>query len=233
MCGSGASGSYCSGVGHVWEGVRERVERLRSADGRRWGGSVFGANGHRFELLPPLSPAALAEVEAQFEVALPDDYRSFLAAVSAGGAGPDYGLFPLVRDSSGRWSWRGDGAELTDLTALNVEFQPGDVSEALAQLRRVEPSADDETAYQAWLDRYEEVLWRQQRTRGAICLCHEGCAYRDWLVVSGPYRGQIWDDERAGDVDLSPNRMADGTIRTFSAWYLTWLAKAELTIFGR
>lgn len=25
------------------------------------------------------------------------------------------------------------------------------------------------------------------------CLCREGCAYRDWLIVSGLLRGQVWD----------------------------------------
>jgi hypothetical protein len=214
-------------VDQIWEGVLERLERLRRAH-RRLRRKVFGADGHGFRLLPALTESEVAEAESQFGVTLPLDYRSFLSTVSAGGAGPYYGLFPLVRDSSGRWGWRGDGAELTDLVALPTDFQPGDVSEELARLQRGEPSADDDSAYGAWLSRYEEVLWNDQRTHGSICLCHEGCAYRDWLVVSGPCRGQIWDDDRAGDVDLAPSRSTDGAILGFSAWYLNWLTDAEL-----
>jgi hypothetical protein len=41
-------------------------------------------------------------------------------------------------------------------------------------------------------------------TAGAICLEHIGCAQRRWLVVSGPARGQMWDDPRADELDLRP-----------------------------
>ena len=217
----------------VWAGVQRRIERLRRASRwRRSSKEVFGANGHRFELLPPLSEADVAQAESQFEVGLPQEYRSFLRIVSAGGAGPYYGLFPLIKDRTGRWGWRGDGAELTEGSALNVSFQPGDVTDSLTQLEGQRPSFEDDPAYEAWLDEYEEVLWRPDRTRGAVCLCHEGCAYRDWLVVSGPHRGQIWDDERAGDIDLAPSLSTDNTILTFSSWYLSWLTRAELTLLG-
>jgi len=90
---------------------------------------------------------------------------------------------------------------------------------------------DDEDAYQDWLNRYENVLWDDQRTHGAVCLCHEGCAYRDWLIITGPRRGQMWDDERAGDVDLAASTANDGSTLTFGRWYLNWLNEAERTVF--
>jgi hypothetical protein len=175
----------------IWGGVRERLERLRDGYARGQAGGVFGADGHQFEILPPLRGADLAEAEAQFGVELPQDYRGFLTAVSAGGAGPYYGLFPLGRDAAGCWGWRGDGAELTDVTALGTNFDPGDLSATLAELEATRPPVDDD-AYLDWLHRYENVLWDDKRTHGAVCLSHEGCAYRDWLVTTGPYRGQMW-----------------------------------------
>jgi hypothetical protein len=214
-----------------WEGVRERLERLRDSYMRGQAGGVFGAGGHRFEILPPLSEADLAEAETQFGVRFPDDYGGFLTAVSAGGAGPYYGLFPLGRDAAGRWGWQGDGAGLTDITALGTNFGPSDISAALAQLNATQPAADDEDAYEDWLNRYEKVLWDGQRTQGAVCLCHEGCAYRDWLIITGPLRGQMWDDDRAGDVDLAPAIAGDGSALTFGRWYLDWLNEAEQTVF--
>jgi hypothetical protein len=69
-----------------------------------------------------------------------------------------------------------------------------------------------------------------QRTHGAVCLCHEGCAYRDWLIITGPLRGQMWDDDRAGDIDLAPGIAADGSALTFGCWYLNWLDEAEEAI---
>jgi hypothetical protein len=214
-----------------WEGIRERLGRLHNGYVHGQAGAVFGAGGHHFEVLPPLSDADLAEAEAHFGVRFPEDYRGFLTAVSAGGAGPYYGLFPFGRDAAGRWGWRGDGAQLTDVTALGTNFDPGDISATLAQLQATQQSADDEDAYQDWLNRYENVLWDDQRTHGAVCLCHEGCAYRDWLIITGPLRGQMWDDERAGDVDLAASTANDGSTLTFGRWYLNWLSEAERTVF--
>ncbi|MGW7096515.1 SMI1/KNR4 family protein [Streptomyces sp. NPDC054874] len=56
-----------------------------------------GSLGHRWVLEDPLSDEGLAELEAQAGVRLPDAYRTFLTCVSAGGAGPAYGLFPVRR----------------------------------------------------------------------------------------------------------------------------------------
>lgn len=53
----------------------------------RWPGWA----AHGGALLPPLTPEALAEVEADTG-RLPGDYRAFLTEVAAGGAGPGYGL---------------------------------------------------------------------------------------------------------------------------------------------
>jgi hypothetical protein len=222
-------GSTVLSVTVSWDGVRERLERLRDGYVRGPAGDVFGANGHRFEILPPLSELDLAAAEAQFGVQFPDDYRGFLTAVSAGGAGPYYGLFPLVRDGSGRWGWRGDGAELTDVTALGTSFDAGDMTAALADLEATQPPPGEEDAYEDWLSRYDNVLWDGQRTRGAVCLCHEGCAYRDWLIITGPFRGQMWDDDRAGDIDLAPAKTENGSALTFERWYADWLTAAELS----
>jgi hypothetical protein len=214
-----------------WDGVRERLHRLRQAFVAGHAAGVFGAPGHQFEIHPPLSPAELTDAEGQFGVRFPEEYRNFLTTVSAGGAGPYYGLFPLGRDSVGRWGWRGDGAELIDVTTLATSFDPGDLRGVMAQLVATQPAVDDTDAYEEWLDRYEAALWGDHRTRGAVCLCHEGCAYRDWLVITGPHRGQIWDDERAGDVDLAPHTDGDGRVLTFATWYLAWLNEAERTVF--
>ena len=95
---------------------------------------MFGAYGYHFEALPPPSDEMAAEAEAQFGVRLPEDDPGFSTAVSAGGAAPHDGLFALGRDAAGRWCWQGDGAELTDVTALGTNFDPGGMSGALARL---------------------------------------------------------------------------------------------------
>ncbi|WP_150252386.1 hypothetical protein [Nocardiopsis deserti] len=75
--------------------------------------------------------------------------------------------------------WHGDGAGLTVPERL---VQPLPATEAdpgsLAALRSQEPVEEDfrdieefDTAYGAWNERVEEILWAEDRTAGALCLC--------------------------------------------------------------
>lgn len=108
----------------AWPDISGRIAHL-AADARA--GAVFGAGGHGWRLHPPLTASELRDLEAQLGVELPGEYRSFLVEASAGGAGPAYGLFP-VRRKDGRWSWRGDGADLTDFATLHRPFPHAELS---------------------------------------------------------------------------------------------------------
>lgn len=213
----------------VWDGVAERLEALRAAYLEGRAEQVFGVAGHEFRCAPPLSPAELVQVEGQFGVRLPADYRNYLLRVASGGAGPGYGLFVLSRDAAGRWGWTGDGAELTALESLQVGFAPTEPTAELARLDAAEPSPSDDSAYGAWLDQRADLLWEPDRTRGAICLAHEGCGYRQWLAVSGPHRGLIWEDGRVADADLALIDLGTGAA-SFAAWFLAWLGRAEAAV---
>ena len=78
-----------------------------------------------------------------------------------------------------------------------------------------------DAAYEVWDERLEALLYGPAMTVGAICLVDEGCAYRDWLVVSGPARGTMWEDPRTIDMDLRPTGI------TFGDWYFQWLVATE------
>jgi len=197
--------------------IIEKLDALRTKDKKH---GVFGASGHGWKLTPKLTPAEIAAVEKQWRVKLPDDYRTFLLEIGAGGAGPAYGVFPLVRER-GAWRWKGDGGDLTrDLAtpfphtkAWNKTFEPR------------KPSKESEDDYGARRDQWnEDVYWHPKQTAGAICICHEGCALRDWLVVTGKQRGMMWSDDRADDRGLAPMK------KTFAEWYLAWLAKAARSV---
>ncbi|MFJ7416243.1 SMI1/KNR4 family protein [Streptomyces sp. NPDC098077] len=216
-----------------WVGVRRRVEAAGAGPS---GSKVFGALGHRWIVEDPLPQGELAELEAQMGVRLPEEYRSFLLHVGAGGAGPAYGLFP-VRRVQGRWRWEGDGADLADLSRLAEPFpdqgpDPKLLDDLLAQ-RPEEEDFDDiedfDDAIEAWDERWEVVMFAPERTAGAIVISHLGCAQREWLIISGSQRGTIWSDCRVDDVDLAPLLDDDGTPVTFARWYTDWLEKAERT----
>lgn len=65
------------------------------------------------------------------------------------------------------------------------------------------------------------------RTRGAIPICDEGCALREWLVVSGPEQGHVWLDHRADGRGLTPAWLPHHRRVTFGEWYLHWLDELE------
>ncbi|MFI9170858.1 SMI1/KNR4 family protein [Streptomyces lincolnensis] len=216
----------------TWNGVRERVETLARADKAQevfgaWG--KYGGTGHHFRLADPLSEAEVSEAEAQWGVSLPADYRAFLLEVGAGGAGPGYGLTTLSRSDAG-WVWSDPGGG-TVHERLRVPFPGGEESvRAQVEHERKEPVESDfadetafDVAYRAWLKDDERLSdWFLS---GAVCLSHEGCGYFHWLVVSGPQRGQVWIDERAGDGRLSPLGQLG-----FADWYLDWVEKTEAVV---
>ena len=70
----------------------EKLTELRHRDTQF---QLFGASTHRYLLNPCLPEDNLREVEAQYGITLPEDYRRFLLFMGNGGAGPGYGMYPL------------------------------------------------------------------------------------------------------------------------------------------
>ncbi len=58
--------------------------------------ACFGADTHRYELAPPLPQAQIRAFEEAHGIELPPAYRSFVAEVGNGPAGPGHGLMPLT-----------------------------------------------------------------------------------------------------------------------------------------
>jgi hypothetical protein len=158
---------------------------------------------------------------AEFGVRFPDEYRTFLAEIGSGGAGPMYGIFPLTR-VNGAWRWDGDGADL--VSSLREPFPHMSAwtrhSASVRTKRTRTPTGGSVTP-----GTRPFISTRIRRTEPSA-ICHEGCAIRDWLVVTGPERGNIWLDDRANDGGLLPHESGARRV-TFGAWYLDWLATAE------
>ncbi|QEU92058.1 hypothetical protein CP970_15150 [Streptomyces kanamyceticus] len=214
----------------VWAGVRERVLALRAAPNRR---AVFGAYfqeyGHRFELRPVLTEEQIGAVEWRRGVAFPAEYRGFLLEVGAGGAGPDYGLFPVepVEDAA---------PYAYGTNASPPPFRPERTAE-WEEHQSAEPqrSAYGDTAgeaerfredHAAWDARDDELL--EGLTDGALYVSEQGCAYYTLLALTGPERGTMWHDARAAAEGVVPVEFVGGTARvTFAQWYVHWLTNAE------
>ncbi|MEU4558961.1 SMI1/KNR4 family protein [Actinoplanes sp. NPDC023936] len=207
-----------------WSDVRPRVAALAARPGLD---RAFGWRWHEGLLEPPLTAAELADLEAQLGIELPGEYRSFLRDVSRGGAGPAYGLFPLRRTDDG-WKWEGDGADLTDQGTLASPFPHTEAFNPADGLpERPDEEADGQEAEDAWWELHDRVAFDPAHAVGLIYLCHQGCALREALVVSGPSRGQMWADDRADDEGLSPILDDAGKPLSFAGWYRRWLTESE------
>lgn len=211
-----------------WQQVTKRLARLRENDPEF---KVFGARtrgtGHGWELPPALTAEQVEEAETQFRIRFPEDYRSFLLEVGAGGAGPGYGLPALSKGPDG-WRWVNDGGDtqldLLDIAALSQkQIEQKWEQHETSQPRREDYQSHDayDAAYGAWRAA-DEALYDRQFI-GSVPLSHQGCGWYEWLVITGPERGSV---RVIGD-DIYP--VAD----SFGAYYLEWLDKAEAELARR
>jgi hypothetical protein len=82
-------------------------------------------------------------------------------------------------------------------------------------------------AYFRRLDEFDDnYYWHASLMDGAIPICHEGCALRIWLVVTGAQAGHLWQDGRSDRTGVKPLRLLNGGAATFSLWYDEWLEEA-------
>jgi hypothetical protein len=195
--------------------VAHALASLRSSES-----DVFGAEAHGFDLNPELHEADLATFERTHGVKLPSDYRAFLMSVGNGGAGPFYGVFPLgkVDDNFDLRDWgEGDIGVLSKTFPFDKEWN--DLS--------TKPDDDlidgDEAEYWKQMKAFDRTYWNVALINGSFPICHQGCALRILLVVSGDQAGYLWDDRRSEYGGIKPIRLADGSPATFSGWYREWL----------
>ncbi len=169
-----------------WPGVRERVIAVEET-------SVEPVAVVRLEyptLEPVLTPAEIAEVEAQFGVALPDEYRTFLADVGAGGPGPAFELTSLRR-IDGQWGWvwenNKDHPLALDPSGPFVETEDW-AAQQMATLRAARYEPATHLVEQRLLGRLPQAL-RRRRRRCLVPGTRRGC---------DPHQRQRMRDDPAG-----------------------------------
>ena len=194
---------------------------------REGSAGVFGAGAHGFHLNPTLPETAVSDFERRYVVTLGADYRKFLTNIGNGGAGPCYGIFPLgyADDAFDLSPWPRDSGmvgELSEPFPFSEEWNDlsGKPSVGIWMTQPTSPGAEYEPGQWA---AFEKVYWGSALVNGAIPICHEGCALRIYLVVTGAQAGKLWEDRRAEYAGLKPVRLKDGSAATFRLWYEEWL----------
>jgi hypothetical protein len=201
------------------------LKRLRTSRRR----DTFGSEAHGFDLNPPLAESTVADFESRHRIHLPADYHSFLIHAGNGGAGPSYGVFKLGEMDS-NWDfarWREDDGFIGNLSAPFPHTAPwNDLTgqPEYNESRESDPAWEDE--YTRQMETFDQHYWNPANVNGAVPICHLGCAYRQWLVISGPEAGHIWCDDRADYKGLYPLQLPGLDRVTFLEWYNNWLAEA-------
>lgn len=186
--------------------IGEKLEKLKDID-REF--HAFGAAKHRYRLDKPLTEVEIAQFENEHSVALPPEYRVFLAAVGSGGAGPFYGLETLADSLYGDLDYKSEDYKVD----LSAPFPHTDYW----NLDRDDYASDAE---------FEEIYYDKQHSRGVLRLANFGCGVSVNLVVKGEDYGKMWLDDRCNDngiyYALKGGVLENGKI-TFLDWYEEWL----------
>ncbi|MFF9623652.1 SMI1/KNR4 family protein [Streptomyces griseosporeus] len=175
------------------EGIRARLREMAARDPDQ---ERFGAGTHRYALAPRLPASDIRAFEESHGIALPVEYRSFVADVGDGPAGPGHGLMPLTAprpEADGEWAADDEWAE---------DRLPGRLA---GPFPLTEPLPG-------------RIGAPAELTRGTLMLAEQGCGVFLRLVLNGPHAGEIWqlDPDWGGFVPMSPG---------FRSWYTDWLTR--------
>lgn len=123
-------------------------------------------------------------------------------------------------ESFGFGEWHENDGFIGDLS------EPFPFREEWNDLLAVPPLAlsdQDEAEYQRRQVEFEKSYWNPTLVNGSFPVCHQGCALRILLIVTGSEAGFLWEDRRAEQGGLRPLRLANGSQATFTRWYEAWL----------
>ncbi|TQV77183.1 SMI1/KNR4 family protein [Aliikangiella marina] len=196
----------------------------------------FGSSSHEYQLNDTLSEIEFREIESKYGCVFPDEYREFITLVGNGGAGPCYGVFPVEMEdhNHGICSWS-EGTLVGDLSKefpYESDWNLPDSFWSNEPQDNYESEEEEDAAWEAWEEKLNEKYWSEDVLPGAIPICHEGCARRIWLVVTGPMKGTIWRDLRADYAGIELLRDDEGRSLSFNRWYLDWLNQSLSEIRG-
>ncbi|WP_198088133.1 SMI1/KNR4 family protein [Variovorax sp. E3] len=191
--------------------IRSELDRLKAADlkttivdlGDRevvgYRCRIHGAAVHRYELVAPVNPDALATFENHLGTRLPPEYREWITQVSDGGAGPMLGVFPLAKEAE-------------DAAVDHAADFPFTAAHPCA------PAPEDSD--EEWSSDIGKIH------RGVTFLANEGDGMYNLLVLRGPAAGQVWwhsYEHASATPILHPGTRAP---LTFLDWYELWLERA-------
>jgi hypothetical protein len=191
----------------------ERIKnKLFSAKNTDRNLKVFGAGSHQYILGNPVRPLDILNFENEYDLELPECYKSFLLHIGNGGishsnsgAGPSYGIYPL-------------GKNVDEFVCENTKFYlkedckiyPKMSSEFWSDLNRNIEENDTISD-----EEFETELGKI--FSGLLPVGTQGCTYYYALVLNGEFKGRIVN------IDIERQRPYFTFESNFLDWYERWL----------
>ena len=146
---------------------------------------------------PPLTEKKLLQFEKRWKIAIPSDYRAYLKYVGDGGAGP--GAYEGLLPLA-KTVPRNRGSYGDEYLSTPFEH-----TQPYVEIDPIRSATFEKKGY----------------FNGTLRV-----GLTEFLVVTGPLRGQIWEDE-------TEEGLYRPTETTFTAWYTRWLDKSCLELYER
>lgn len=173
---------------------------------------VFAASSHKYVVGEVAEIDAVLQFESDYNIALPDSYKSFLLHIGNGGksyqnsaAGPGYGIFPLGKNVE-EFIYANPEKYLKEDCKLYPDMS-NDFWEDLT--RNIEEN--DEISNEDFEAESGKIY------SGILPIGTQGCTYYYGLVLNGEFKGQIVN------VDLDRQKPFFAFESNFLDWYERWL----------
>ena len=168
---------------------------------------------YNLEMNPPIAVDEVIEIENQYNIKFPAEYRAFIITIANGGFGPYYGLLSLQDSLKYFHNVKQDNYLNKDLLKIpfpHTFFYNPDEDPYILELgekcnRGEIPESECSRVYDYLI-------------AGTMVISMEGCGYCRFIVITGPTRGQVWfnADAAAGGGYIPLNL-------SFLDWYEKWL----------
>lgn len=178
---------------------------------------LFGAKTHKYQLNPVISASTIQTIEGTYGFTLTKDYFRFITEIGDGGACVDYGLYPFSEFMQKASDSSGERFREAYRKSLSEPFCPRKMrSDEIGNF------GFTKEAYEKSLNDFFVLEYSDDdlcETKGFLVLGTHGCQWDYGIVVSGEFRGKIFDTDHEGGFIL----LAD----SFDDFYQNWLNGLE------
>ena len=170
------------------------------------------ASRYSLEMNPPIAVEEVIEIENQYNIKLPDEYRAFITTIANGGFGPDFGLLSL--QDSLKYFHNVKQDERLERDFLKIPFTHTSTYnfDEDPYILELGEKCDRGKIPESECDRVYDYL-----IAGTMAISTEGCGYYRFIVITGPTRDQVWFNADVSDGGYIPLNLS------FLDWYEKWL----------